>query len=100
MTTQIYQPKECMGSCECHNQAEQKVSGKACIVQEVWGRVHEVCGHFYVISWNQLIIFPLRVSGEINKHTVIFTGTHLVHKNEVRVCVVMLWQLPQHLGGS
>lgn len=45
-----------------------------------------------VTHWNQMIISPMRVRGELEgKHVVNFTGTHLVCKNEVRVCAVMLW---------
>lgn len=34
----------------------------------------------------------MRVSRKIEKKTIVnFTETHLVYKNKVRMCVVMLW---------
>lgn len=45
----------------------KKFYGEVRIVQEEWGRVRVVYGEFDVIYWNQLIIFLMRVSGEIEK---------------------------------
>lgn len=103
VTVQTYQTrsfrshkKKVWGAVSVTLKHNEKSSGKAWVVQEEWVRVRVVYREFNIIYWNQLMIFPGRVSGEIKKktqkqHTVNFTWTYLVCKNEIRVCVVMLW---------
>ena len=68
------------------------------LYREEWWKVRAACGEFHVVNWNQLSISPMRVNGEKENAQSAQLGTCLVYKNEVRVCVVMLWQLPQSLG--
>lgn len=70
------------------------------LYREEWWKVNAACGEFHVVNWNQLSIFPMRVSGEKENLLVSSTGDMPSVQNEVRVCVVMLWQLPQSLGDS
>lgn len=65
----------------------KKSYGEARIVQEEWGRVRAVYGEFDVIYWNQLIIFPMRVSGEIEKtYSELYWDTSSLQRLSQDVC--------------